>query len=72
MTREPCVHCGQETAAGSGAFSGRVRVIGHETTYVCPSCLDTSPVRDADGVVLSKERLAALSYTVYHDRTTGG
>ena len=50
-----------------------MKVVGAVTEYVCAVCRDDHPVRDDRGVVLSKERLAALSYTVHHDGGgTGG
>jgi hypothetical protein len=72
MPTEPCRHCGQETAAGTRLFSGRVRVVGPPDAYVCAVCLDDHPIRDRHGMVLSRERLAALSYVVHHDGSGGG
>jgi hypothetical protein len=71
MPAELCRHCGRDTSAGSALFSGRVRIVGEPDEFVCPTCLDQHPIRDANGVVLSKERLAALSY-VMHPRGPAG
>jgi hypothetical protein len=64
MTTEPCRHCGRDTAAGTSLFAGRVKILGEPVVYVCPACLDEHPLRDGRGVVLSKERLAGMSYVL--------
>jgi hypothetical protein len=61
---ESCRHCGRSTAAGTRLFAGRVTLLGEPVEYVCPTCLDDHPIRDANGVTLSKERLAGMLYVL--------
>lgn len=64
---ERCTECRRDVSVGTPLFAGRVKLISDadpDVAFVCVECRRTNPIRDAEGNVLSEERLAGMMYVV--------